>query len=205
MKELGWRWLCQLRHNRQVALPGQSNTPLAALTILREGLMAPWRGHDWARVFRIFSMDGAGERRATNDLELPPEQRQVLTAMTTRKVASPRVAPGAAVGSDPASLGRLRTITKASSNAAGWKSLQPAATGPVGTVSEWLCKPFCDWKFTGCEPGLVGIKPSATPSAQGCGGTWLTRPVSFSQLRNSYGIPRLSPRNIGPVIRCVNS
>ena len=78
VRELGWSWLCQLRHNRLVALPGQPNTLISELTVPPEGLTVHLRGYGWVRVFRTVSLDGDVEYWATNDLALTPEQRAVL-------------------------------------------------------------------------------------------------------------------------------
>lgn len=78
VRELGWRWRRQLRHNRLVALPDQSNTLISALAVPMEGLMAPWRSYERVRVFRTTFQDGDGEYWGINDLALTLEQREVL-------------------------------------------------------------------------------------------------------------------------------
>ena len=78
VRKLGWLWLCQLRHNRLVALPGQPNRPISELTVPPEGLTVHLRGYGWVRVFRTVSIDGDVEHWATNDLALTPEQREIL-------------------------------------------------------------------------------------------------------------------------------
>lgn len=91
-RELGWSWLCQLRHNRPAALPEQPKQPIADLPLPPEGATVYLRGYGWARALWTVAKDGAGEHWATNDLEMMAERR----------------AP-----SWPGRLGALKTITGA--------------------------------------------------------------------------------------------
>ena len=78
VREMGWLWLCQLRHNRQAALPEQPKRPISALPLPPEGATVYLRSYGWVRVFRTVSKDGDVEHWATNDLEMTAERRAEL-------------------------------------------------------------------------------------------------------------------------------
>ena len=78
IRDKGWFWLSQLRSNRRVNPEGGGNLPLATVAIPQEGGQVHLRGYGFIRVFRTVSKDGDVEHWATNDLEMPEQQRESL-------------------------------------------------------------------------------------------------------------------------------
>jgi putative transposase len=74
----GWRWLTRLKSNRHVNPDGSGNRALQEVTIAADGTVVHLKGYGMIRVFRIVTPDGDTEYWATNDLTMPPFEREQL-------------------------------------------------------------------------------------------------------------------------------
>ena len=77
IRQLGWRWLTQLKSNRQVNPDNQGNIPIDQVEIGPAGKKVHLRGYGW---IKVFALDQYGEKRywATDDLEMTPANRSRL-------------------------------------------------------------------------------------------------------------------------------
>lgn len=75
VRDLGWRWLTQLKANRLVNLNRTGQQPLSALELSATGTQVYLKGYGLIQVFKIVTPDGDVEYWATNDLALDELQR----------------------------------------------------------------------------------------------------------------------------------
>lgn len=78
VRDLGWRWLTQLKANRLVNLDRQGNRPVSETPISPEGTIVHLKGYGLIRVFKIVSPDGDIGYWATGDLEMDELERLQL-------------------------------------------------------------------------------------------------------------------------------
>jgi putative transposase len=76
IRDDGWRWLTRLKGNRQVNPDGTGNRALQDADIGADGSVVHLKGYGMIRVFRIVTPDGDTEYWATNDVTLPPFERE---------------------------------------------------------------------------------------------------------------------------------
>jgi len=67
IRDLGWRWLTQLKENRRVNPDRTGNRAVSACAIVESGTVVHLEGYGMIRVFRIVTRDGETEHWATND------------------------------------------------------------------------------------------------------------------------------------------
>jgi len=70
IRDLGWLWLTQLKHNRLVDPDRSGNRPIDAVDIPRHGAIVHLKGYGLIKVFKIAATDGGIEYWATNDLTM---------------------------------------------------------------------------------------------------------------------------------------
>ena len=78
IRTYGWRWVTRLKGNRQVNPDGTGNRALQDADIVADGSVVHLKGYGLIRVFWIVTPDGDTEYWATNDLLLPPFERERL-------------------------------------------------------------------------------------------------------------------------------
>jgi hypothetical protein len=78
IRDYGWHWFTRLKGNRQVNPDGTGNRALHAVDISADGSVVHLKGYGMIRVFRIVTPDGDTEYWATNNLTLPPFEREHL-------------------------------------------------------------------------------------------------------------------------------
>jgi hypothetical protein len=76
IRTYGWRWLTRLKGNRQVDPDDTGNRALQETDIAADGTVVHLKGYGLIRVFRIVTPDGDTEYWATNDLTMPPFERE---------------------------------------------------------------------------------------------------------------------------------
>lgn len=81
LRDLGWRWLTQLKANRQVNLERRGNKPLKETAIDAAGTVVHLKGYGLIRVFKMVSPDGDIEYWAASDLEMDELERQRLAEL----------------------------------------------------------------------------------------------------------------------------
>lgn len=74
VRDLGWRWLTQLKRNRLVDPDGTGNRPVSEVLIPAQGLVVHLKGYGFIQVFKTVTPDGDVEYWATNDLRMSLEQ-----------------------------------------------------------------------------------------------------------------------------------
>lgn len=79
VRDLGWRWLTQLKHNRLVHPDGAGLLPLSATDLAETGTVIHLKGYGLVKVFKLVTTDGDIEYWATNDLKMNALQRLHLT------------------------------------------------------------------------------------------------------------------------------
>jgi putative transposase len=75
VRGLGWRWLTQLKVNRNVNLDRQGLKPVSQTALAAGGTVVHLEGYGLIRVFKIVSRDGDIEYWATNDLGMDELER----------------------------------------------------------------------------------------------------------------------------------
>jgi putative transposase len=75
IRGLGWRWLTQLKVNRNINLDRQGLKPVCQTAIAPTGTVVHLEGYGLIRVFKIVSRDGDIEYWATNDLAMDELER----------------------------------------------------------------------------------------------------------------------------------
>ena len=78
VRERGWTWLTQLKHNRNVNPDGTGLRPVSAAAITAAGAVVHLEGYGPVRVFKIVAKDGDIEYWATNDLGMDELGRLAL-------------------------------------------------------------------------------------------------------------------------------
>ena len=78
IRDYGWRWLTRLKGNRQVNPDGSGNRALQEANIAVDGTVVHLKGDGMIRVFRMVTPDGDTEYWATNNLTMPPCERERL-------------------------------------------------------------------------------------------------------------------------------
>jgi putative transposase len=79
IRGLGWRWLTQLKENRNVNLDRQGLKPVSQTAIVAVGTVVHLEGYGLIRVFKIVSRDGDIEYWATGDLAMDELERLRLS------------------------------------------------------------------------------------------------------------------------------
>jgi putative transposase len=79
IRGLGWRWLTQLKENRNVNLDRQGLKPISQTAIVAAGTVVHLEGYGLIRVFKIVSRDGDIEYWATGDLAMDELERLRLS------------------------------------------------------------------------------------------------------------------------------
>lgn len=79
IRGLGWRWLTQLKENRNVTLDRQGLKPVSQTAIVAGGTVVHLEGYGLIRVFKIVSRDGDIEYWATGDLAMDELERLRLS------------------------------------------------------------------------------------------------------------------------------
>jgi putative transposase len=79
VRGLGWRWLTQLKVNRNVNLDRQGLRPVSQTALAAGGTVVHLEGYGLIRVFKIVSRDGDIEYWATNDLAMDELERLRLS------------------------------------------------------------------------------------------------------------------------------
>lgn len=79
IRALGWKWLTQLRANRQVNLERGGLRPLDELELTPAGTIVWLKGYGLIKVFKIVTPHGDSEYWATNDLDMHELARLRLT------------------------------------------------------------------------------------------------------------------------------
>ncbi len=75
VRNLGWRWLTQLKRNRLVNPDGTGLRPLPEVELAAAGTVVHLKGYGLVKVFKLVAPDGDIEYWATNDLEMDELQR----------------------------------------------------------------------------------------------------------------------------------
>jgi putative transposase len=75
IRDFGWRWLTQLKANRNVNPDRRGLRPVSQVAIAPEGTVVHLEGYGLIRVFKIVSRDGDIEYWATNDLAMDELER----------------------------------------------------------------------------------------------------------------------------------
>lgn len=75
VRNLGWRWLTQLKRNRLVNPEGTGLRPLSEVELAATGTVVHLKGYGLIKVFRLVAPDGDIEYWATNDLTMDELQR----------------------------------------------------------------------------------------------------------------------------------
>lgn len=70
VRDLGWRWLTQLKSNRLVNPEGTGLLPLAEAALSATGTIIHLKGYGLIKVFKLVTTDGDIEYWATNDLSM---------------------------------------------------------------------------------------------------------------------------------------
>jgi putative transposase len=78
MRDYGWRWLTRLTGNRQVNPDGTGKRALQDADSVADGRVVHLQGYGLIRVFRIVTPDGDTGYWATNDVTLPPFEREQM-------------------------------------------------------------------------------------------------------------------------------
>lgn len=78
VREYGWHWLTRLKRNRLVHPDGHGNVPVSTLTCPPEGRVVHLKGYGFMRLFQTVAPDGDVEHWATDDLQMPPAERERL-------------------------------------------------------------------------------------------------------------------------------
>jgi putative transposase len=79
IRGLGWRWLTQLKENRNVNLDRQGLKPVSQTAIVAGGTVVHLEGYGLIRVFKIVSRDGDIEYWATGDRAMDELERLRLS------------------------------------------------------------------------------------------------------------------------------
>jgi putative transposase len=82
VRDLGWRWLTQLKSNRLVNPDGTGLRPLPQVELSATGTVVHLKGYGRIKVFKLVTSDGDIEYWATNDLEMHELQRLHLAELT---------------------------------------------------------------------------------------------------------------------------
>ena len=78
VRDCRWRWLTQLKSNRQVNPDGVGNRAIRDIEIAPEGSLVHLRGFGYIKVFKIVATNGDIEYWASNDLRMEEAARQGL-------------------------------------------------------------------------------------------------------------------------------
>jgi putative transposase len=78
IRELGWKFLTQVRCNRHVNLDSQGNRPIQELPISAQGTIVHLKGFGLVKAFRIEATNGHTEYWITNDLGMGEMTRREL-------------------------------------------------------------------------------------------------------------------------------
>ena len=70
IRQYQWHWLTQLKSNRQVNLDKRGNQPVCELPISEKGTIVHLKAYGLIKVFKIVSLHGDIEYRATSDLSM---------------------------------------------------------------------------------------------------------------------------------------
>jgi hypothetical protein len=76
VRDCGWRWLTQLRRNRQVNVERTGRRPVSDCAIAETGAVVWLKDYGLIRVFRISAPNGETEHWATNDLGMGDGERR---------------------------------------------------------------------------------------------------------------------------------
>ena len=74
LRDYEWRWLTQLKSNRQVSVDHSGNRAVSELIIPVNGLIVHLKGYGWIKVFRTVGTNGDAEYWATNQLDMTIQQ-----------------------------------------------------------------------------------------------------------------------------------
>lgn len=74
LRELEWRWLTQLKSNRQVSIDRTGNRAIKELFIPMQGCVVHLKGYGWVKVFKTVGTNGDAEYWATSHLDMQLEQ-----------------------------------------------------------------------------------------------------------------------------------
>jgi hypothetical protein len=75
VRDLGWRWLTQLKRNRLVNPDGTGLQAVSTLEVAESGRIVHLKGYGLVKLFKLVTPHGDIEYWATNDLEMTPLQR----------------------------------------------------------------------------------------------------------------------------------
>lgn len=79
VRDLGWRWLTQLKSNRLVNPNGTGLLPLSAADLSATGTILHLKGYGLVKIFKLVTPDGDIDYWATNDLAMAELQRLHFT------------------------------------------------------------------------------------------------------------------------------
>ena len=79
VRSYGWRWLTQLKSNRQVNPDGRGNRAISTVDIGPEGRQVHLKGYGFIKVFRTVAPNGDAEYWATNNLALSAHEHERLS------------------------------------------------------------------------------------------------------------------------------
>ena len=149
IRGLGWRWLTQLKENRNVNLDRQGLKPVSQTAIVAVGTVVHLEGYGLIRVFKIVSRDGDIEYWATGDLAMDELERLRLSEWCWA----------------------IEDYHRGLKQCCGVERAQVRAARRSATTSGWRSGRSCGWSITSSPPGSVGTRPKPGSSAARSGRT----------------------------------